>query len=518
MKITFLPSNKKVETNGEETLLEIARREHIPIAAQCSGQGLCKKCAVKVLERMKSSVVLACETYPTSDVTVMIGELELEPRKCQLSEHRTLVCDGHLKHDNCYGIAVDLGTTSIVVMLVDMNTGKCMDSVSTENPQTSYGADVIARIQYATTKENQTQLHNIVIEAVNHMIQTLAMRQGIRLEIIYEVVVVGNTTMSHLWLNQSPCGLSKAPFTPSYEGIQTLLAKEIGICIHPTGTIITLPNIKGHVGGDITADLLAIDIKQDGACLLVDIGTNGEIVLIKDQQYYACSTAAGPAFEGATLYQGMRAGEGAIETVVFEQQKVKVSVIGNKQAKGICGSGIIDAIAEMLESGIIHENGYLRSESEAREAGVKEYLCKQLREGETGREFVLCYGKMGQSDVVVTQSDIRSIQLAKGAIMAGIKVLLEEAGLDLMDLKQVLLAGAFGSYLNQENARQIGLLPKVSLEKIHTIGNAAGKGACMALVSIKEREKAIRIAQDTKHIELAGKEQFQVYYLDSMNF
>jgi uncharacterized 2Fe-2S/4Fe-4S cluster protein (DUF4445 family) len=279
-----------------------------------------------------------------------------------------------------------------------------------------------------------------------------------------------------------------------------------------------LPNIAGHVGSDIVAVLLSSGLSSmEGANLAIDIGTNGEIVLANSGKVLACSTAAGPAFEGACIQHGMRAATGAIEGVKIQDGEVILSVIGDEKPVGICGSGLIDCVAELLKAGIVTEKGNLLSREEAEKAGLPDSLSKRLLGGENGKIFILYTDDEGH-EIHITQKDIREVQLAKGAIRAGVQIMMQELGLEDSRLNNVFLAGAFGNYIKKESALTIGLLPAVSRDKVISIGNAAGAGACMALLSKSSLEEANRLAEEVNHIELAEHPDFQKVYLQAMYF
>ncbi len=421
--------------------------------------------------------------------------------------------------DHCYGIAFDIGTTTVVGMLWDLNKGKLIEVSALTNPQSVFGADVISRIHFVgNNPDNLILMKAKIQECFNHIIQDFLNRLKLQSIHIYEAAVVGNTTMSHLFTGADPARLARSPFTPVFCMPFDLNGSEMKININPQGNIHLLPNIAGHVGSDITGMLLASDIiNLEGLSLAIDVGTNGEIVLAGKNRILACSTAAGPAFEGASIYQGMRAAPGAVEGVCIKYGEVNLKVIDDKEPEGICGSGLIDAVSELLDKGIIDHTGKLTDKETALEKGIHATLAERLRTGPKGKEFVLSW-RNEQEDIVLTQKDIREVQLAKGAIYGGIVIMLKETGVQINDLDRIFLAGAFGNYIKKESALRIGLLPEISTEKIISIGNAAGIGASMALLSVNEREKARIQAQKVEHIELSGHADFQTEYIKAMNF
>jgi len=418
-----------------------------------------------------------------------------------------------------YGLAFDVGTTTVVGILVNLSTGEPMYSKAEANPQVLHGADVISRIAFAgESAENLSLLQSETIGCLNDITGELVKISGISANNINEVVIVCNTAMSHIIAGVDPKPLAVAPFTPAFFDLEPISADKFGININRSAKVELLPIIAGHVGSDITAGFTASGIiEKKGSHLYIDVGTNGEIVLSVDGAGVTCSTAAGPAFEGASIYQGMRAAEGAIERVDISGHDVSISVVGGKTPVGICGSGILDAVSEAYKAGLIEKTGRLITADNALDKGVSAELAGRLREGKTGREFVLAFAENGD-DVVLTQKDIREVQLSKGAIRAGIKLLLDELNTLEHDLHNIYIAGAFGNRIRTESAVGIGLIPDVGRDKVLYIGNAASIGACMALLSPRAREEMKKTAKKVRHVELAAKPSFQEEYLAAMSF
>lgn len=424
-----------------------------------------------------------------------------------------------IENGNRFGAAFDIGTTTVVGMLWNLNENRLVDMIAKTNPQSKYGADVISRIMFASENtDNLKLMQTIIIDNFNEMLDTFYEQYKIESGWIKKATVVGNTTMSHLFLGVDPASLARAPFEPGFYGPVTKTAKEMALHMDPEAQISILPNIAGHVGSDIVAVMIASGIKQKpGITLAIDIGTNGEIVLGGKGRMLTCSTAAGPAFEGARIYQGMRAADGAIEKVTIQNGEVVIKVIGNKAPIGICGSGLIDAIAQMLDAGIITFKGNLLSNEDALAKGIHPDLAARLRKGANGNEFVLAWSTSNE-DIAINQKDIREVQLAKGAIYGGIQVLLECLETETAEIAEIMLAGAFGSYIDRKSALRIGLLPNVSLDRISHIGNAAGVGACMALLSDEAKKEAELESKEVEHIELALHPSFEKEYLQGMYF
>lgn len=425
--------------------------------------------------------------------------------------------------DTCghqFGLALDIGTTTIAGSLLDLISGKTIAASAVTNPQNIFGADVISRINYASEgPENLKQLQEKVMGAINCLIAELIAEDNLLHSEIYAAVIVGNTTMSHLFLGIDPSFLAPAPFVPVFAQSLDVRAEQLGMKIHPAGRVAVLPNIAGYVGSDTVGVMLATQIdRRKGLCLIVDLGTNGEIVLAHEGRVLTCSTAAGPAFEGAHIRQGMRAAEGAIESVHIGAG-VKLEVIGNVSPRGICGSGLIDAVAEMLRAGILDPDGLFRP-SDSNTANLDPLLRERIRRSKNGCEFVLAPHAFSgiNGDIVISQADIQELVLAKAAIYAGIQVLLKEMGVTERAITEILLAGAFGNYIKKESALAIGLLPRIALNKIHSVGNAANEGAKLALLSQKEQARALSLARRAEHVELSNRPDFTEEFLNALSF
>lgn len=420
--------------------------------------------------------------------------------------------------ERSFGLAIDIGTTTVVAYLMDLNKGTVVTSGAVTNPQHVFGADVISRITHASDGPDKLrQLQVKVMDALNEIIAQLCEAAGVSSQEIYQAVVVGNTTMSHLFLGLNPTYLATIPFIPVFRQGVEVEAQELGLNILETAKVVVLPNIAGYVGADTVGVMLAAGLDRlPGISLAIDIGTNGEIILASKDRIITCSAAAGPAFEGAEIKCGMRAADGAIEGVYIEED-VELDVISGGKARGICGSGLIDAIAQMRKIGIIESSGRFTSKADQL-AKLPPAVYERLRSDEQDNEFVLVWGQNTATgeDIVLSQKDIRKLQLAKGAIMAGIQILLQEMGVSVEAIDRVLIAGAFGNYIKKESAVVIGLLPPLPLERIDTIGNAAGDGAKMALLSKEERIRAETLASRTEHVELSTRMEFQKVFMKAL--
>jgi uncharacterized 2Fe-2S/4Fe-4S cluster protein (DUF4445 family) len=418
-----------------------------------------------------------------------------------------------------YGVAIDLGTTTLVAALLDLATGRQVRIASRLNPQTRFGDDVLSRILMARSgSEGLEKLQQVVVEALDAMIGELCDATGIGRRQVYSVTLAGNTTMQQLFCGIDPGPLGEVPFVPAVQHGLVFPAAAVGLQIHPRGRVYVLPIIGAFVGGDIVAGILATGIAQcAGPTLLIDIGTNGEIVLLADGKLTATSTAAGPAFEGARIAQGMRASSGAIEKVVVDD-KLHVHVIGRVPALGLCGSALIDATAELLRHGIVSPQGRLLAREDL-PANVLPDLARRVVTQDEKIHFVLADSAAGGRQVVLTQRDVREVQLASGAIRAGIELLLKRCGLQPKDLDRVLLAGGFGNYIRRGNAQRIGLLPPdIEHQRIRYQGNTSLAGARLAGLSRLQREVCEELAARTEHIDLSLEPDFAAAFTEAMLF
>jgi len=421
--------------------------------------------------------------------------------------------------ERLFGVAFDLGTTTIVGSLVDMISGNILGIKACTNPQSKQGEDVISRVRYATSEPGGlVKLQTEVIEAINGIIEDLCAQANVNFREIYEMSLAGNTIMNHLFLGVTPQFIAETPYTPAFRQCQKFRAEELGITIQARGTVSTLPNISGYVGGDIAGFILASDIhRSDKITLGIDVGTNGEIVLGSKQRLLCCSAAAGPAFEGGHISHGMRAMEGAIDKCVFEQDQPFFHVIGDVDPKGICGTGLIDVVAELLKFGVVDATGKLDL---LQSKDIPDWLKARVNKTDKNYSFDLMPNEksLEESQLLITQQDIREVQLGKGAIAAGINILCKELGISISEIDKVLIAGAFGSYLNKYNAKKIGLIPNVSSDRISFVGNAASLGAKKFLLSKKARKETEKIINFVEYIELSMRKDFQDVFAESMLF
>jgi len=409
-----------------------------------------------------------------------------------------------------FGLAVDLGSTKLAVYLVDLGSGATLASAGVMNPQIAYGEDVVSRIAYANKSEhNRRSLQTRLVDTLNEVIRQLCAQVKASPEQIMESVVVGNTAMHHFFCGLPVAQLGASPYIPSVSQPLLIKAQEVGLKIAPSGYVYLPANVAGYVGADHTSALLASQAHQDGRTfILVDIGTNTEISLVRAEQIFTCSTASGPAFEGAHIRDGMRAAPGAIERVTIMGGEVQVVTIGGLPPVGLCGTGILTAVSELLENGVLD----LR--------GVFDRSAPKVRSVDRRAEFVLVpAAETGHGrDLVVTRKDVHEIQLAKGAIRTGIEVLLDEAGISAEDVDEWVIAGAFGTYLDLRSAQRVGMFPSIPLDRFQQVGNAAGVGAKQMLLSRAMREASFQITRRVKYIELTIYPDFTQRFVDAMYF
>ncbi len=416
--------------------------------------------------------------------------------------------EGHTADRN-FGVAADIGTTTVVAQLVDLKTGRVVGVEGNHNLQARYGEDVLSRIAYVCGKGSLDHLQKAVIENINVLIQALAREKGVNVEEITCIVAAGNTTMSHILLGLMPCSIREDPYVPTVDLYPPILGKEIGITIHPQGILHVLPSIASYIGGDTVAGVLACHMadRPETTCL-IDIGTNGEIVVGNNEWLLSCSASAGPAFEGGDTKWGMRATRGAIQKVEFDDGRVLYETIGKVKPRGICGSGLIDLIYGLAKT--------KRLEIDAKfPSSLKE---KRLIQGESGLEYIVAFPEETEKGEALTiaQTDIDNIMRSKAAIFAAIKSLIDYAGLRFDQLDKIYVAGGFGNYLNVEKAVAIGLLPDIPREKIEFVGNSSLMGARMVLLSYHVFEKAVGISQSITNIELSKFALFADEYMASL--
>ncbi len=491
--ITIYPQRITLTAKQGETILQAIARQGIDFFAPCGGKGTCGKCKVKLLQGEvlgetpnADGMVSSCKAIIKQDISI---ELELQSGG-GIDSFQTQSFTGEKEG---FGVILDVGTTTLAACLVDLGTGEVVRKASSLNPQGVYGADVLSRIN-ACREGKLELLQKVVIEKSNELIELIAKDNSID-----ELIVSANTTMLHVFLGVNPETIGVYPFTPVFTKTQNVDGAAIGL---KANKVRLLPSVSGYIGGDITAGTLACSMQDSNKTeLLVDIGTNGEVVLSHEGRLYATSTAAGPALEGACIECGVGGVSGAIDKVYLQNGKLEFSTIGNEKARGICGSGLIDLIAVLLEESLIDESG-----------GWNEESCSPLIKNLIEDKFYLT------GDVYLSQRDIRQFQLAKSAIVAGIEALLSTCGVAIEDVANLYVAGGLGFYMNLQNAGRTGLLPKWSISKAKVVGNTSLAGARLCLLQETAQREIERIATETQVIELSFSKVFQDLYIEYMSF
>ncbi|MHA1518937.1 MAG: ASKHA domain-containing protein [Promethearchaeota archaeon] len=572
------PYSRKLDVNEGSLLLDAIMELNLEINASCGGLGSCGKCLIQNLstinslskltekekkilssEQIAQGYRLACQTRAMGDSYIRLTEKILgkayKKAQIMITQNDSLIKEPIVKRSKSslsktemeleteYGLAFDLGTTTIVGYLVNLRSGKILATDSMFNPQITIGEDVISRIAFADkSKENTAKIQNLVINAFNQIITNLVRQEDIAPKQISEFVLVGNTAMHHLFFGLPVGALGRSPYLPAIKEALYKTSDEIfferlelssRLRLGEETMIYSPPIIAGFVGGDTVADIIAVrQDKYPTNVLVVDIGTNGEMTLGDEKNgIIAASVAAGPAFEGAQITFGMRGETGAIERIVIDPLTLipEIEVIGNTSPIGLCGSAIIDIVAEMLRSKIIARSGNFNKKFR------ENSKYPRIRKGKKGFEYIIHSSDLPAKfnftiddsrdsssrkniEIFITQGDIREIQKAKGAFLSGALVLLDEKSQTTADLDQILIAGAFGAYLHKENAKFIGLIPEIPLERIHQLGNAAGAGAVRLLLNDDLKREADKIAQDVKYIELANSPKFPRVFAESMIF
>lgn len=537
--------NTDSKTTDKITILEYCRSHGIAgIETPCGGKGTCGKCKVTVIKPYYKDV-LACRTKICDGMEIIVGRKESTGTKEdsmvvltnggnvsekfneRVNEHvnRNVVLKEETANESEKVesnedtlAACDIGTTTVVCYLIDKETGQIISTRSGANPQRSFGADVLSRIDAAARADDndkangglqmmQTQIVSLLNGWISEMLTECGRTKVSRFS------VAGNTVMCHLLMGISPEKLGKAPFMPDEYFGREFNPLDIGL--ENCQTMIIFPAVSGFVGGDITAGMMET-VNCNELTLYLDIGTNGEMALGIGDRYVCCATAAGPAFEGSQIELGMPASKGAVDKVWLEGRRIKYSVIGNDRPVGLCGSGLIDALAVLLKAGIIDENGTILSGQEL-PILFRSYVF-EVEEEETAQSTEPSLAVHIALGVYITQEDIRKLQLAKGAIAAGIEVLFKEYGCTPCNIDVLTFAGGFGNYIDKASAAAIGLFPQELLDKAKEVGNAAGNGAVSAALSKEAWERALEISGDMRYIELASYPHFNEMYVEHMNF
>lgn len=414
-----------------------------------------------------------------------------------------------------YGIAIDIGTTTVVAALIDMNNGEELATASTINPQKKFGLDVLTRITYELEHAEgaKEDLQKTIVEAINELIEEVCSEAKVRKENIYEISVAANCTMMHFLLGIDATSIGKSPYAPVFVKAKNIQAKDLGIKAAKGAWVYCLPSVSSYIGADIVAGAYVCELhKAKENILFIDIGTNGEIVLSKGGSLLSCSCAAGPALEGMNISSGMRAAEGAIEDVVITEKGIELKVIGEEEPVGICGSGILAAIKELLKTGIVKKDGAFIKKENLEET---DYRYPMIQLNGKKREFIL---KSNPEQLLITQGDIRQVQLAKGAILSGFHALLKQADIEMKELHKVMIAGQFGAHLPAESLVGTGILPEEVKDKLVYVGNSSKTGAYMALMSVDVKKEIEDLAGKMEYMELGASEGYEKLFSQCLIF
>jgi uncharacterized 2Fe-2S/4Fe-4S cluster protein (DUF4445 family) len=522
-QIDFQPVGRREAARPGQTLLEAAQNAGVGLASLCGGAGTCEECRVRRVTGALSAPTpteeaalgrdaiaagwrLACQAGPLSDVRLHIPPESLTAAQRLQTEGLAadLEPDPAVRRPGAYGLAVDIGTTKLAAYIVNLETGETAAKAAAMNPQIAFGEDVISRIAFAGREAGGAQhLRSVLVEALNGLLAGLCASASIAPANVLDSVMVGNTAMHHLLAGLPVEQLGRAPYAPAATDPLTLPAASLGLALGRGAQVYLPPVIAGYVGADHLAMLLATGIgrgstRMDECVIALDIGTNTEIALLAAGRITSCSCASGPAFEGAHIKEGMRAAPGAIERARWSDGKIQWQTIDHQPPVGICGSGILDIIAALLDGGLVKPNGQLT-------VGGEYPLVPAAQTG------------LGRG-LVVTRKDIHEIQLAKAAIRAGTEVLLANAGLAADKLEGFIVAGAFGTYLDLRSAVRVGMFPSLPMEKFDQVGNAAGVGARMMLVSATKRRQAEEMAKRLGYVELATDDRFKELFMQHLMF
>jgi uncharacterized 2Fe-2S/4Fe-4S cluster protein (DUF4445 family) len=543
IELTLLPENRRIQIQKHHSILEALINAGILLRADCGGKGKCGKCRIQISDEyrdqaslsteaenrslgeknLRAGLRLACQVSASGNIAIGIPTqtllaAEVAQKGPTLLPALTSPRELAPGTPETFGIAVDLGTTTIAVYLCDLNRHRVKASVSMRNPQVIYGDDVMSRITAVYQQEDHlSKLQKMATNAIEWGVRSLCRSSGIASERLIKMVVVGNSTMIHLFAGEDPTSIGIYPYEPRFKEERSFWASELGFNFSDRIHITTLPLVSGFLGSDVVAAVLATDHKRwkDGT-MLIDVGTNGEVVLLNQGRFSATSCATGPAFEGASIRHGMHAVSGAIDAVRIDARtgKATCSVIQKdpanpRQPSGICGSGVVSVIAELYKAGMISTDGRLLND---RFPGV--FLC----EDDEPPQYLLVAAEHTQANraVTITQTDVRAIQLAKGALHTGIHLLCRETG--ILKPSSMLIAGAFGSYIDKQDALTIGLFPEMNLADLNIVGNAAGAGAILTLFDETYRQKALELAQSIHVIDLARHPDFQEVFMTSLSF
>ena len=575
-KICFINQKLNIEVEEGTTVSNACEIAGYPLDLVCNGRGTCGKCKITIEENNEKAIVLACATKVKSDLNIYLNkenynhkaniletsnvnnEIEFKPSLTKtfldiksikkmdngyvdhcdlhvLKKFSRLIyekgCKGitFVNYDNeiidvqlndttafLYGASIDIGTTSVVLHVYNLNTGELLKTYSNLNMQISMGADVISRIMYAeSSKTGLEELNQKIINTINNMLNNADLDLPEFKENLYNIILCGNSTMQHLLFNLKPNSLGSSPFSSITNNYIECFSEELQISSNNRCKIVFLPLLGGFVGSDTTSVLLTIENDNKNK-LIIDLGTNGEIAVGNINRYLVSSTACGPALEGGSIECGMRGTYGAIERCKIINEDVILKTIGDIKPLGICGSGIIDIVAELLRENIVDKTGRMLNKEQFIKMKPESKLCDKLVKINDINCFII-YND-ADNKVYISQKDIRQIQLAKSSIYSGCIVLMETFKLSLDEIDKIIISGAFGNYIDVDNAMYIGLLPSIDKSKLNNIGNGAGKGVSFYILNKDMKNKCDKIVNNTKHYELANDEIFVDTYIKNMNF
>jgi uncharacterized 2Fe-2S/4Fe-4S cluster protein (DUF4445 family) len=521
--INLLPHGRQIDARAERSLMEALMDQSIFLRSDCGGKGSCGKCRVKIAsDNGETEFKEACQVFVSEDIFVEI------PESSMLSSHIITKATASLpsafkdrfkdvEGGDRYGIATDLGTTTIAVYLCNTANGQVVSSLAIKNPQALYGDDVMSRIgAVGQDAKNLERLQRLVVRAIEWGIQELISSCGLKEEMASQMVTVGNPAMIHIFAGVDPASIGVSPYQPAFYESRNIQSDDLGFTLK-NFSIQILPQVSGFIGGDILSAAIAVDLEnQPEGTLLVDLGTNGELMLKGKNGFFATSCATGPAFEGATLSCGMQAIPGAINRVKIEDLQnlpeyslINPSTSSRTKPSGVCGTGVISAVAQFLKKNIIAPGGLFN----------KTDKLPSLQRDTPGKVHYILASKEDSSDgkaVFISQKDIRSVQLGKSALITGIEFLLKEAGFDRPE--KIIIAGAFGTFLDKGDMMTLGMIPAMDPARVEVAGNSAGAGAIMVLCANSYLEKAIELADKIKIVDLACNRDFQEVFVNNLNF
>ena len=560
-ELTVLPEGRTIEFASGRRLMDILLENGVFVDNPCSGNGICGKCGVRITkgtlpppeetekrflseEALKDGFRLSCMVFPEDDLTVLSPREEtghdiltggyLPPFAYHPAISKTVVrhADGTVNTQvfrfgsliaeedgdtsaSLYGAAIDIGTTTVACALTNLTDGSILSESTGINAQKHFGLDVLTRITYETVhgEEGIAALKTAMVDSLNEMIAGMCREAGISHEQIYEITVAANTTMLHMLLGVDARPIGKAPYRPAFLELQDLPAKEAGLAAADCARLVCLPSVSAYIGADIVCGAYVCGLAEaEDNVLFIDIGTNGEIVLSLKGRLLTCSCAAGPALEGMNISSGMRAAAGAVEDMTLTKDGLTLSTIGNRPPEGLCGSGILAAMRELLKNSIVRKNGtFIKPDT----LPPGDYRLPYIKMDGKKRKFELAAKPV---PLYVTQDDVRQIQLAKGAILTGFTALLKKAGIEMSELDRVLIAGQFGAHLPEESLTGTGILPAETAGKITYVGNTSRIGAYMALMSTDVRDGMCELSGKMEYLELSQTENFDSLFASCLAF